>query len=77
MVVEMSIEDASAKIRDVGVQDEKEDYNTNVWAGLVPIHQLVGQPVRDESMPDHIQTPEHVLNYVKIARSLLEADEKT
>ncbi len=64
LVVEMSIESASAKIRDVGVQDEKEDYDTDVWAGLVPIRQVVGDAIRDEMMPDHIKTPEHIINYV-------------
>jgi len=64
LVVEMTIDTASAKVRDVGVNDEKEDYNTDVWAGLVPIHQVVGEPIRDEVMPKHIQTPKHVLEYV-------------
>lgn len=64
LVVEMSIDSASAKIRNVGVQDEKEDYDTDVWAGLVPIKQVVGDAIRDEAMPSHIKTPEHILNYV-------------
>jgi len=64
LVIEMTIENASAKIRDVGVQDEKEDYETEVWAGLVPITQVVGQPLRDKLLPDHVETPEHILNYV-------------
>lgn len=65
LVVEMNIESASAKIRDVGVNDEKEDYNTDVWAGLIPISQVIGHPIRDSTMPDHIETPEHIINYVK------------
>ena len=64
LVVEMNIESASAKIRDVGVQDEKEDYDTDVWAGLIPLSQVVGDPIRDSVMPDHIKTPEHILNYI-------------
>jgi len=64
LVIEMTIENASAKIRDVGVQDEKEDYKTDIWAGLIPITQVVGQPIRDELLPDHVETPKHILNYV-------------
>ncbi len=64
LVIEMTIESASAKIRNVGVQDEKEDYKTDVWAGLVPLTQVVGQPVRDELLPDHVETPKHILDYV-------------
>lgn len=72
LVVEMNIETASAKIRDVGVNDEKEDYKTDVWAGLVPFKQVVGAPIRDEVMPDHIQTPEHILDYITKAQRALE-----
>ena len=36
LVVEMTIETASAKIRNTGVEDEPEDYNLDVWAGLIP-----------------------------------------
>ena len=64
LVVEMSIENASAKIRDVGVKDETEDYPTDVWAGLIPIKQVFEKPVRDELLPDHIKTPKHILNYI-------------
>ena len=64
LVIEMTIESASAKIRNVGVQDEKEDYKTDVWAGLVPLTQVVGQPVRDELLPDHVETPKHILDYL-------------
>lgn len=64
LVVEMSIINASAKIRDIGVQDEKKDYQTDVWAGLIPIKQVIGKPVRDELLPNHVKTPEHILNYI-------------
>ncbi len=48
LVVEMTIETASAKIRDVGVADEPEDYDLNVWAGLVPLKQVAEYPISDE-----------------------------
>jgi len=64
LVLEMRIENASAKIRDVGVLDEKKDYETDVWAGLIPIRQVIGQPIRDELLPDTVETPQHILNYV-------------
>lgn len=64
LVVELKITSASAKIREEGVHDEKADYLTDVWAGLVPITQTVGQPIRDEQLPDHIKTPPHLLRYI-------------
>jgi len=63
MVVEMTIETASAKIRDVGVADEPEDYKLPVWAGLVPIKQIAEYPVSDELLPENIAIPQHVLDY--------------
>ena len=63
LVVEMTIETASAKIRDVGVNDEPEDYETDVWAGVVPIKQVVGYPLPDEQLRDGISTPQHILDY--------------
>jgi nitroimidazol reductase NimA-like FMN-containing flavoprotein (pyridoxamine 5'-phosphate oxidase superfamily) len=63
MVVEMTIETASAKIRDVGVQDEPEDYSLPVWAGLVPLKQVAEYPVPDDKLPGDIEIPSHVLAY--------------
>ena len=63
MVVEMTIETASAKIRDVGVADEPEDYNLDVWAGLVPIKQIALPPISDEKLKEGIEIPQHVTNY--------------
>ncbi len=63
LVVEMTIETASAKIRDVGVADEPEDYDLDVWAGLVPLKQVAGYPIPDEGLPQKMEIPEHVLDY--------------
>lgn len=63
LVVEMTIETASAKIRDVGVADEPEDYNLDVWAGLVPLKQVAEFPISDEALPQNIEIPKHVLDY--------------
>ncbi|MGH1383409.1 pyridoxamine 5'-phosphate oxidase family protein [Kordia sp.] len=63
LVVEMTIETASAKIRDVGVGDEPEDYDLDVWAGLVPIKQIAEYPISDEGLPQKMEIPKHVLDY--------------
>lgn len=63
LVVEMTIETASAKIRDVGVGDEPEDYELDVWAGLVPIKQVAAYPISDKGLPQEMEIPEHVLDY--------------
>ena len=63
LVVEMEIETASAKIRDVGVSDEPEDINLPVWAGLMPIKQVAEYPIPDKDLPTDIEIPKHVLDY--------------
>lgn len=63
MVVEMTIETASAKIRDVGVADEPEDYDLDVWAGLVPLKQIALPPISDDQLKKGIEIPQHVTDY--------------
>lgn len=65
LVVELAIETASAKIREEGVLDEKDDLNLPIWAGLVPLKQIAGFPVTDKSISEKMEIPEHVLTYYK------------
>lgn len=63
LVVEMTIETASAKVRDVGVGDEPEDYPLDIWAGLVPLKQVAEYPIPDKGLPQKMDIPEHILTY--------------
>ena len=63
LVVEMTIKTASAKIRDVGVADEPEDYNLDIWAGLVPLKQVAEYPIADDGIPQKMEIPKHILDY--------------
>jgi nitroimidazol reductase NimA-like FMN-containing flavoprotein (pyridoxamine 5'-phosphate oxidase superfamily) len=65
LVVEFTIETASAKVRDVGVIDEPEDYNLDVWAGVVPIKQVAEFPISDKGKPENMEIPKHILDYYK------------
>lgn len=46
-VIEMPIDSASAKVSDKMPDDEPEDYEIPVWAGLVPVTAALGEP-RDD-----------------------------
>ena len=63
LVIEMTIKTASAKIRDEGVADEPEDYDLNIWAGLIPIKQIAEYPVADQGKPQRMEIPKHILDY--------------
>ena len=47
MVVSMTIEEASAKIRTGHCADDEEDYDLDIWAGIVPVKTVVGEPEPD------------------------------
>jgi len=42
IVVRMKIEEASAKVRAKNVVDDEADYATPLWAGVIPVAQIIG-----------------------------------
>ena len=56
-VLELKIEEGSAKIRSEGVGDDKADYELDVWAGLVPIHRSYGMALPDEKLKRGLDLP--------------------
>ncbi len=63
LVVELTIESAAAKIRDMGVQDEKEDYNLPIWAGKIPVKTIYEYPIPDKELSTEIKIPSHILDF--------------
>lgn len=49
-VIALEIEAASAKISDKGVDDEEDDYDIPIWAGVLPIRQVIDAPVDDQRL---------------------------
>ena len=50
-VLELPIDEASAKVGTGDPIDDEEDYAWPVWAGVVPVRQVVGPPVADARSP--------------------------
>lgn len=65
-VMRIHINFASAKIRNVGVLDDKDDYTPlqwdETWAGLLPLNTTVGQPMADEAVARSVAVPASVRN---------------
>jgi uncharacterized protein len=61
MVLQVPIEEASAKVRTGQPMDDEEDYALPHWAGVVPLRLAAGAPFIDPRMPSNAATPEHVL----------------
>ena len=62
-VLRLSIEEASAKIRTGDPVDDEEDYEMNVWAGIVPLELKPGTPTDDARLKESIEPPEYLTNY--------------
>ena len=62
-VLKVPIEEASAKIRTGDPKDDEEDYEMTVWAGVLPLNTVPGQPVPDTRLNQAIDIPDHVLTY--------------
>jgi nitroimidazol reductase NimA-like FMN-containing flavoprotein (pyridoxamine 5'-phosphate oxidase superfamily) len=60
-VIALSLKAASAKVRTGPPIDEPEDVALHAWAGVLPIHQWIGQPVPapdgplDRHLPDYLE----------------------
>ena len=60
MVLKFKIDDASAKVRTGGPIDDDEDYDLNIWAGVVPL-KVGRQPlVADQKLKAGIAVPEYL-----------------
>lgn len=63
LVVSVEIEEASAKIRAEGVNDEPEDHELDVWAGVLPLQLITRPPVAESDLNEGIKVSKSVLDY--------------
>jgi nitroimidazol reductase NimA-like FMN-containing flavoprotein (pyridoxamine 5'-phosphate oxidase superfamily) len=63
-VLVLPIDEGSSKIRTGPPLDDDEDYELDVWAGVVPLHTAILPPVADERLKPGIATPAHVDRFV-------------
>jgi nitroimidazol reductase NimA-like FMN-containing flavoprotein (pyridoxamine 5'-phosphate oxidase superfamily) len=59
-VLRMPIVEGSAKIRTGPPKDDEEDYTWPVWAGVLPVHAVVGAPIPDERLSKTTREPEYL-----------------
>jgi len=62
-VLALPLAEASAKIRTGPPLDDEEDYDLEVWAGVIPLRLRAGDPISDPRLPSGIETPEYVSEY--------------
>jgi nitroimidazol reductase NimA-like FMN-containing flavoprotein (pyridoxamine 5'-phosphate oxidase superfamily) len=59
----LPLTEISAKIRTGSPEDDAEDYALSVWAGVIPLTMIAGDPIRDERCDAGIAVPVYAANY--------------
>jgi nitroimidazol reductase NimA-like FMN-containing flavoprotein (pyridoxamine 5'-phosphate oxidase superfamily) len=62
-VLSLSLEEASAKIRTGPPLDDEEDYSLPMWAGVIPLKLVAGEPINDPRLPEGVPVPDYASNY--------------
>jgi uncharacterized protein len=63
LVLALSLEEASAKIRTGPPVDDEADYALPVWAGELPLRVIADAPVADPRSAEGIAVPEYIRGY--------------
>ena len=62
-LIAMQIEEASAKLRVGEPKDDAEDYALDIWAGVIPIRQVIGAIENDPKLKTGVALPEHLRRF--------------
>ncbi len=62
-VLAFDLKEVSAKVRDKGVEDDPEDMDEPVWAGVVPVRRSFGAPEPDPQLATDIALPGYLKDY--------------
>jgi hypothetical protein len=68
-ILEMPIDEASAKIRTGPPIDDDADYALDFWAGMLPIAGGFGKPIRDPKLKSGIEAPDYLRHYARPNRA--------
>jgi hypothetical protein len=63
LVLALPLDELSVKVRTGGPVDEPEDYDLDVWAGVLPLPVTPGPPIPDEIQPADRPLPDYVAAY--------------
>ena len=62
-VFSMPIDEGSAKVRSGPPVDDDDDYSLPIWAGVLPLSQVLQDPVPDPKNLDGLEVPTHVCDF--------------
>jgi nitroimidazol reductase NimA-like FMN-containing flavoprotein (pyridoxamine 5'-phosphate oxidase superfamily) len=67
MIVELTLDDVTAKKRTGGALDD-EDAALPIWAGVIPVETKFGTPITNEDSK-HVQVPDYATNIEKLRKA--------
>lgn len=62
-VIGLMLDEVSAKVRTGGPKDDPEDLATGVWAGVVPLRTVAGEPEPAEDLEEGLSIPQYLKPY--------------
>jgi nitroimidazol reductase NimA-like FMN-containing flavoprotein (pyridoxamine 5'-phosphate oxidase superfamily) len=62
-ILRLPITEFSAKVREGPVIDDEEDYAFPVWAGVLPLNLVTGNPIDDSRLAEKIPVPDYIKHY--------------
>lgn len=62
-VIELELDEVSAKVRSGGPDDDPEDMGEDVWAGVVPMSLVISDAIPDPDLRPGIELPDYLRPY--------------
>jgi nitroimidazol reductase NimA-like FMN-containing flavoprotein (pyridoxamine 5'-phosphate oxidase superfamily) len=62
-ILNLPLQEVSAKVRTGDVEDDTDDFTLPVWAGVIPIRLVPDAPIRDPRCDPSIPTPSYAAKY--------------
>lgn len=69
-VLRLPLQEASAKIRTGGAVDDAEDYDLDIWAGVIPLKMISEKPAADEKLKKNVKIPPSVADYKNLRKKI-------
>jgi uncharacterized protein len=62
-VIELPLDETSAKVRSGGPNDDPDDLDQDVWAGVIPMELTIGEAMPASDLRDGIDLPDYLRRY--------------
>ena len=62
-MLSLSLDEASAKVRNGPPGDDEEDYAWPIWAGVIPVQQQILKPIDDPRLIPGLTPPRHITDF--------------